>query len=362
MEKLRPPVFFIILFLLADILTGNAYTFLIAPHSLQKTTRVKSDIFHHGLKPGVDTTLKWGKYTFHMVTNSLGFRDFNAREISLKKTPGVRRLLFIGDSFTEGIGVDYEEAFVGRIARQLSGKGIEVLNAGVVSYSPVLYQRKLQYFIGQQGLEVDEVVVFLDNSDIMNEVEYEAELNEPRPVQHRRRSWLEFLERNSVTCRLLLKIKWIVLDQPRIQKIQNERNYNLSRWSYEEKAFNDYGREGLGLAEKRMNGLLAFLKQRNIPMILAVYPSREQLLKQTRNSLQEIFWKEWASKNGVKFLNYFPVFFNLGKPEDTAKRYYLKGDLHWNQEGHEIVAQYFLDQFLVADLGLAAARDNSSLG
>jgi hypothetical protein len=47
-----------------------------------------------------------------VFTDSLGFKDASRRAV-----PDRRRILFIGDSFTEGVGLPYEQTFVGLFAR-----------------------------------------------------------------------------------------------------------------------------------------------------------------------------------------------------------------------------------------------------
>ena len=40
-----------------------------------------------------------------------------------------------------------------------------VINMGVTSYSPIVYSRKIQHYI-ENGLNIDEVIVFIDISDV----------------------------------------------------------------------------------------------------------------------------------------------------------------------------------------------------
>ena len=68
-----------------------------------------------------------------------------------------------------GIGLSYEDTFVGLIDSRLSKNNIEVLNAGRVSYSPIIYWRKIKFLIEDLGLDIDELVVFLDISDVRDE-------------------------------------------------------------------------------------------------------------------------------------------------------------------------------------------------
>ena len=48
-------------------------------------------------------------------------------------------------------------------------KGTEVLNAGVASYSPIVYWSKMKFLVEEVKLKLDHVVVFLDVSDAEDE-------------------------------------------------------------------------------------------------------------------------------------------------------------------------------------------------
>jgi hypothetical protein len=107
------------------------------------------------------------------------------------------RIVFLGDSFTEGLGVPWGETFVGRIAEALEPKGIEVLNAATASYSPLLYYDKMKYWI-EQGLVFDELVVFVDISDVRDELAYkDFAPGSPYAPRFLARQLNSFLNRNS---------------------------------------------------------------------------------------------------------------------------------------------------------------------
>lgn len=81
--------------------------------------------------PNLDLRISYSSPTelFHFTTNSLGFRS---RELPNKKDPETIRVLFVGDSFTEGFGVNDEETFpyyFEHLARELE-LPVEVMNAG----------------------------------------------------------------------------------------------------------------------------------------------------------------------------------------------------------------------------------------
>ena len=134
--------------------------------------RVRSEAYHHGLAPNRRITEAWGLNRYSYATNSLGFKDEKPRAVALKSR--LPRVLFLGDSFTEGKGFAYPQTFVGLVAKALAaekmaGQGVEVLNAGVDSSAPVTYRLKTKHLLEKVGLTFDAVVVFLDVSDIYDQ-------------------------------------------------------------------------------------------------------------------------------------------------------------------------------------------------
>ena len=79
-------------------------------------------------RPGYRAEWKYFEYAFNVNINSLGLRD---REYNEKKK---KRILFIGDSFTFGVGVELVDTFVKRVESILLGQGfpIECINGGRV--------------------------------------------------------------------------------------------------------------------------------------------------------------------------------------------------------------------------------------
>ncbi len=134
----------------------------------QEWPRYPHPVYHHALVPNFDGADLWGEEHYRFVTNSLGFRDARVRDVPLKSS--TRRILLIGGSFTEGTGLAFEETFAGRLqaAGMARSDKVEFLNAGVLSYSPSLYYKKVKFLI-ERGLRFDEVVVFSDVSDVYDE-------------------------------------------------------------------------------------------------------------------------------------------------------------------------------------------------
>ena len=71
-------------------------------------------VFSHTLRPNFDGYDIWGERKYRFIADSLGFKDAAVRDIPLR--PQGRRVILIGDSFTEGLGGPFEETFAGMLA------------------------------------------------------------------------------------------------------------------------------------------------------------------------------------------------------------------------------------------------------
>lgn len=330
--------------------------------------RVSSEIYHHGLAPGLRVWEGWGLIRYGYATNSLGFKDAAPRAVD--PGGGAYRVLFLGDSFTEGKGLDYRRSFVGRVARAWGKRGIEVLNAGVDSYSPVIYRLKLKHLVEAKGLRIDLCVVFLDVSDIYDEVrryrvDSEGRLTVP-PGEGNSGGIGRVLRDHSFTARLLpyawdhlafLGKAWKrrlrvardtgtpVLDVDRLDMwIGSVTGLAASAWSYDDARWEAYGRAGRARAAANMSGLLRQLERLGVPLVLAVYPWPDQLFHDPKAPRHLEFWRDWSARRGVRFINLFPAF-TAGDPSDSLERHFMPLDFHWNSDGHRLAARVFLESF-----------------
>jgi hypothetical protein len=323
----------------------------------EKKYRVASPVYHHDLAPMASVTdAMWGPHRYAVYTSSLGFKDASPREVPL--TSSSRRVLFIGDSFTEGIGVDYPRTFVGLVDERLRARGVEVLNAGVSGYSPVIYYAKVKHLLETVGLRFDELVVYLDISDAQDEAMYYRLAGDgtvtalPVPVSPiEMRNYLgkgalvRFLDERTT----LTKVLAFSLRDRRLRLHPTDpfaRAVDLYRggWTFDPEAFDGYGRAGLESMTTYMDRLLALVRARGISLTIAVYPWPGQIMFDTTGSRQVVHWRDWAAKNGAGFVDHFPDFLTGDRREQVA-RYFVRGDVHWNEQGHALVARRFLSYY-----------------
>ncbi len=328
-------------------------------HAATSTLGERSPVFHHTLKPNVHFEYeRWGHTTHSVSTNSLGFRDKAVREVPLSSDK--YRVLFMGDSFTQGVGVEYEKTFVGLIEEALAGDRIDVLNGAAVSYSPAIYFKKTEHLLSTVGLRVDQVVVFLDISDIQDEARY-------YDIQDGRVVWigpsdpvvrdflLSYAGLLGNLVRLGTKLYDSVLGDHDSHRTKEEKDdgTNLYRalWTIDQVAYSDYGEIGLRKAQAGMQRLYDLLQSHGVALTLVVYPYPDQILRVDLDSVQVRLWRTWARNHAVPFINLFPDFIQKGQePGSLIRRYFIPGDVHWNEEGHRLVATRFLSAWAAPDL------------
>lgn len=306
--------------------------------------RVKTPQYSHGLLPNFDGFDTWAYRRYRFVTNDLGFRDSNVRAVPARSA--VRRVLLIGDSFTEGVGVTFEQSFSGLLDEAGRQHATEFLNAGVVSYSPVIYFRKIEWLI-RCGLEFNEVVVFSDLSDVNDEATSHFDLHaEPASAVDcrsfgtpRRRTNPRFVVTRGTSGMIEHYYRQITGQTRDFQFRLNHR----PAWTLPEFDVGDsyapLGLEGgIERSLQNMQRLADLLSGHKIPLTIVVYPWPMQLAQNDRESRQVLIWRSFCTHNCERFIDTFPEFFAV-RDADSGwyRRLYIPGDCHFSPEGHRLV-------------------------
>jgi hypothetical protein len=325
--------------------------------------RQPDPIYHHALAKSFDGVDRWGELPYRVFTNSLGFKDATTRDVPLQSD--TYRILLIGDSFTEGIGLEFQDTFAGMLYRagQQRTPKIEFLNAGVVSYSPTLYYNKVKLLI-DSGLKFDEVVVLPDLSDVQDEAmfyfcfdpiaEYRAYCSSPR----REDVWFSNSVPDYWQRHFVMTDRLRVLLKRQVQRLlSNQRQYALSAISRTGwiipgfRVGNDYAPlgidGGINRALRHMQALADLLASRHIPLTLAVYPWPVELQRNIRDSRQVRLWREFCERNCKAFIDIDPdVFAAKDVHADWYERYFIFGDVHYSAEGHRLLFRKLKESLL----------------
>jgi hypothetical protein len=315
---------------------------------------------YYALMPDCSCIRLWGKSSYRMFTNNLGFRDTQVRDVP-RSDPNPR-VLILGDSHAEGM-LDWDETFVGRIAANFPQ--YDFLNGSMGAYSPSNYLNTARMVL-EKGIEIDEVIVFLDISDAQDEAalfrdkDASAAVTAPKAkaiVQGRygklraqinrhfliTDDLLEFFES------ALVRLGWYHLDRGEGNEFDQERG----AWTYRkvndtlpfEAGYAPLGLEaGIAREKAKMGVLWQELAKRNIPISVVVYPYPAQLIFDTADSRQVRIWREWCEGKCKRFISLFPAFFAVKErcprlePGCWYLNYFIFGDIHYNAAGNKLVA------------------------
>lgn len=318
--------------------------------------RVKDEIYHHGLKSSFIGTDSWEK-KYDLCTNEYGMK---AACEDVRNSRKAFDIAFIGDSFTEGIGLPYQKTFVGIIAKSMPEKAIA--NLGVASYSPSIYLTKVKHFL-EQGFQFKEVIIYIDISDIQDEAIYYSiidgkvkdvtlphDVSPPAvaspPTNAFARKYFP------LSYELLHQIKARAMADPS-ERMEREAVWNelRSAWTYrpDSPGYGPMGIErGIAKAVGALEELFNYLDRRGIPLSVGVYPWPAQLRWDTEDSRQVQIWRKFCERRCKHFFNSFPSFFRELRRSDfdtVYRRYYIARDTHYNESGNEILARDFLTEY-----------------
>jgi lysophospholipase L1-like esterase len=268
-----------------------------------------------------------------------------------------RRILFLGDSFTEGVGVPNDKTFVHIIGDRIrrAGGNIEVMNGGVASHSPRLYLLHLQDLVERKGAKFDEVVVFIDESDIQDELIYQGFTPGRVTPSLIIRYVKEYVEQNSLFAYVLFNrlpflsrffdlLRFEMRGQSSGQLAHeswDRPNYYKIRdaWVDDDKAFRAWGAYGLKLAHENLSRLAAYAATKGMTISFAIYPWPRHA-RQIHSRARDV-WEKIARKENWTLIDLFPDFTELADP----RRLYIRGDVHWNADGHRFVAEHWLAHY-----------------
>ena len=351
-EKFKIIIYNIIFILLFDFFLGkqilnyaNKKSFLLKPAEKLKLVvenerkyRISHPIFHHTLKENINTRSQFGDLIYKTCTDINGFR-IKCGEI--KKFD--KDIILMGDSFTEGVGLNYEETFAGMLSNELK---MNFYNMGVSSYSPVIYKKKIKFFLDQNIINPKEVLVFLDVSDIEDEFYY-YECRNGQSVCSKK-GYKQFPPNLPIIHKskekyfpMLSKFSTVLRDTKRKLFKKNEypkKDVYRMGWTYLKK--NEVVNTGITKSIKNMMELHSYLDSKNIPMSIAVFPWREHILYDVEESLQVKIWRDFCIDRCREFINFFPLFFKESKTsskEEVVKKYFFKNDSHFNMLGNELI-------------------------
>jgi hypothetical protein len=294
--------------------------------------------YHHDLIPNRTSTRVWGNVIYPWKTDQWGFRTGTCAPGEAERS---REAIFvIGDSFTEALGSSYEDSFVGLMACDAAKQNKAVWNLGVASYSPAIYHRKIRAAAERLGPKPTEIFVFLDLSDIDDDANVYRIAADGTVVTASspgaQKPMIEFdlgqfLVNNFTTFRFFYDL-YLTSSFSYVNSVGRYR----ARWTVDPALLESWGRRGLEVAAGNLDKVTAICREWDCRVTLVVYPWPDNVLANDKYSIQVSYWRAWAAKSGVRFIDGFAPFFR--EPIETAMRkYYIAGDVHFTPLGNRLL-------------------------
>ena len=342
-------------FFFGKVILNKLDPYLSQTNFYDRLIRIDHKFYHHTFKKNVNykkATGFDGNLTF--CTDNHGFKyKCNA------KRGKEFEIAFLGDSFVEGLALNYEETFVGIFENK---KKITVANLGVTSYAPSIYLSKMKFLL-DNDYKFKHLILFIDISDLYDDNTF-YKINENLTVTEKNAEgknlkMRKFLRNNfPLTNFYMFVIKMnnrLNKDLPPVNSknpIFNAKASIKAKWSYQTTDIVTGYDEPISKTQEEMlqtmTELSELLEKNQIKLSLAVYPWPQQLQYDNRNSKHVKMWKNFCEGKCHKFLNFFPHFFNEKDKKsflEVYKKYYFWNDVHFNSEGNRVIAQKLLKEF-----------------
>lgn len=338
--------------------------------------RIKSFYYHHDLRAMASFYDHWGYEKYQIFTNDLGFKDKTNRKINFKD----RNILFIGDSFTEGVGIKYEDTFVGLIESKLKKRNdnIEILNAGVQSYSTSIYLSKIHYLLNIKNLPITDIVVVVSGGDIFDDSHKYLEVDDNfilDHIDHKNKiviNLINFFKSNTLIYQIIsritppkvipgliksLFIKKTSLDysakENELLKISNDEISKMSflylkdyNYLFSKDEFEKWGKNAIDKSINNLREIAKITEKKNINLNIFYLYEPVIILREPNIDVLSYIQKSFKNleKNGISFFELNDYYKDFENKYKIYKNLFFINDIHLNKKGNKLVSEEILNK------------------
>ena len=263
-----------------------------------------------------------------LKVNATGYvwgKPFRTDEFGCRKSPvpyssKKKRWLFIGDSVTEGVGVDDSSTFAALIAKTVDS--INIMNYSLIGYADFEYLQLLKNVLAKDDSSTSRVTIFFCLNDVYGKRQ-NAEV--PEMGRHGMLGKINGLLQNDYATYKLVKLFFY-------QKSDKYFQFDSRFYRPDDLLF-----------ERSMN----YLKRCNevcdsagVKMDVVMLPYRSQLNNPDSNSRNpQNMVRDFCSSLQIPFAD--PIDF-CSKGNNRKKLYLFADEIHFSEEGHKTIARYIL--------------------
>ncbi len=285
---------------------------------------------------------------------------------NFKHNNDLKNIFILGDSFTFGVGLEYEKSYVGLIESRM--KDYNFYNFSVPSYSPSVYPFKLKK-MSKLNIMPSKIIMFLDLTDVHDEAARwfidkdfgKPYLSNKEIFEKNKNEENNFKKRNfkiSVQLASLInfnlrslrsKFRNTFKDKKKesvlMKTFQGEFTYTdlskLNKQFWKEKTFST----GIKNIKKNINLISKFAKENNSEFYLVLYPWAETLEYGQKSFNWSNFGKNLCVNNICTLIDTTNNFLNYkNSNKNWSNQIYFPSDIHFNDLGAKILADSLIEK------------------
>ena len=390
-KKLRNGLIFVFLFFIIDLLLTQLFLFNFYYKKLEKQyvsdleNRVLNKDYKYTFKKKSSFKADYIGHKYTVKTNNLGFRDYEVRDLNKNNY----YTIVIGDSFVEGVALEYEDTLVAQLNEKIKNvniKNYEFLNAGVSSYSSYIYQRKVISIIKKNPwLKTDGVILLLDKSDIPDDINYLDPVNRPEYFSLekgkynfkynedffddlKKKDLWRFFSKQTTTGSFLKKVGDIIdlerrnlRDRYKLSKKLGKSFFKITSKQVESfrsintrnhitnylhgNLWETKGKKSIDFSIKNIVKLKNYLDNENIELLVVIFPWPFEIVNKISRENYANYVTQKLIKNGINYISAYKYFLT-GDIYSNISENYIYNDMHFNRKGNKLLSNIIWEEYL----------------
>jgi len=292
------------------------------------------------------------------------YTDENGYRYSKKvRQNNLENIVFLGDSFTYGYGVDYKNSFTGIIEDKI--KNYEIYNLAVPGYGIQKYYYQLNEFLKKKT--TSKIFLILDMTDVSDAIfrwnkiqEIDTPVIKSKHVIKSISDFEKFRNSNFKGTRLLiynlrnflrfLELKIISTNMGSQDRALSSEiaNFTYKKLDSDDKLTQTDFVNSINIINNTFQKISNLAAKNNANFYLVIFPWPETLI----NGQSEFNWEKFAfnlcSKNNCKkLINFFEDFNYIKENNQNWKNLiYIDDDVHFKKFGNEIIASKLIKELI----------------